>query len=308
MNTGFQFIPKFVRQESDLAYGEKVTHENYNEKLNLNTTQGDYNTEVLFKLFNNINKEETYHIPYLDKDVNDINEDLSGVHTSMDNLEAGLEEANTDIDNLETAIGNIGSGTTVVGRSATADRLTGDATAGPNKYYGTNASSVPGYYSVPDFIYAVDMETSTGVEGVYYIPALNSVTESMLATDLRTKVNRAALADYEYLTNLPKLNNVTIMGNKVSADYGLQPAGDYVTNSALNNKLNSYYTITAAQAWVNGVLEDYATTEALSNVSTTANSASLTATAAYDRAFVCARVGVNAYPANPQNGDIYFAV
>ena len=32
------YIPKYVRQDSNLAYGEKVTHENYNEKLNLNTT------------------------------------------------------------------------------------------------------------------------------------------------------------------------------------------------------------------------------------------------------------------------------
>lgn len=308
MNTGFQFTPKYVRQESDLAYGEKVTHENYNEKLNLNTTQGDYNTDVLFKLFNNINKDETYHIPYLDKDVEDINEDLTGVHTSIETLERDLGFAQTDIADLETDVSNIVNGNTTVGHSYSAERLSGDTSAGPNKYYGTDASSVPGYYPVPDFIYAVDMETSTGVDGVYYIPALNSVTESMLANDLRTKVNRAALADYEYLTNLPKLNNVTIMGNKVSADYGLQPAGDYVTNSALNGRLLNYYTITDAQAWVNSALESYATTEALGTVSTTANSASLTATSAYDRAFACARVGVNAYPTNPQNGDIYFAV
>ena len=48
------YIPKYVRQDSDLAYGEKVTHENYNEKLNLNTTQGDYNTDVLLKLLTGV--------------------------------------------------------------------------------------------------------------------------------------------------------------------------------------------------------------------------------------------------------------
>ena len=45
------YVPRFVKQVSDLEYGSVVTHENYNEKLNLNMEQGDYNTEVLRILF-----------------------------------------------------------------------------------------------------------------------------------------------------------------------------------------------------------------------------------------------------------------
>lgn len=57
------YIPRYIRQESDMEYGSIVTHENYNEKLNLNGMQGDYNTEVLDNLFNN--NESEMQIPYL---------------------------------------------------------------------------------------------------------------------------------------------------------------------------------------------------------------------------------------------------
>lgn len=39
--------------------------------------------------------------------------------------------------------------------------------------------------------------------------------------------------DYEELNNLPKVNNVTLKGNKTSSDLGLQPAGDYALKSEL---------------------------------------------------------------------------
>ena len=41
---GITFVPRYVRQISDMEYGSVVSHENYNEKLNLNSSQGDYNT------------------------------------------------------------------------------------------------------------------------------------------------------------------------------------------------------------------------------------------------------------------------
>lgn len=80
-NEGLTFVPRYVRQVSDLSYGDKVTHENYNEKLNLNTTQGDYNTEVLRLLFGEIDKTRTFHIPYLDKEIDDR---LSGLDVRFD--------------------------------------------------------------------------------------------------------------------------------------------------------------------------------------------------------------------------------
>ena len=301
---GLKFVPKYVRQESDLEYGEKVTHENYNAKLNLNTTQGDYNTDVLFKLLNGTDRNDTYHIPYLDADVERINENVEDVASDVSDIKSDVLNIGSDISDINQDITKIINGTTEVGKAQTADTLSGASTAGANKYYGTNDQSVPGFYNTPDFIYAIDMESSTNVDGVYYIPALNSVAESMLTPELRDKVNRETITDYDYLTNKPSLNGVTISGDKVSSDYGLQSAGNYVTDTVLAGILTDYYTSTqtdaaistalngvATQSWVNTQLNNYATTTALGEVSTVANAA--------------ANVQVGStWVGTPKNGDI----
>ena len=283
---GLKFTPKYVRQESDLEYGEKVTHENYNAKLNLNTTQGDYNTDVLLKLLTGVDRDDTYHIPYLDADIERIDGAVENVNSEIANVKNEITDIGSDITGVDQNVVNIINGTTTVGRAHEADSLAGASTAGANKYYGTNDQSVPGFYNTPDFIYAVDMESSANVDGVYYIPALNSVAEVMLTPELREKVNRETITDYDYLTNKPSLNGVTISGTKVSSDYGLQPAGNYITDIALTGALAAYYTSeqtdaaistaltdVATQSWVNTQLNSYATTTALSNVSTVANAA-----------------------------------
>ena len=283
---GLKFTPKYVRQESDLEYGEKVTHENYNAKLNLNTTQGDYNTDVLLKLLTGVDRNDTYHIPYLDVDVERIDDDIENINTEVSNIKDDITDIDSDITNINQNITNIINGNTVVEHAHEADSLAGASTAGANKYFGTNDQSVPGFYNTPDFIYAVDMESSTNVDGVYYIPALNSVAETMLTPELREKVNRETITDYDYLTNKPSLNGVTISGAKVSSDYGLQSAGNYVTDTTLAGILTDYYTSTqtdtaistalngvATESWVNTQLNNYATTTALSNVATVANAA-----------------------------------
>ena len=283
---GLKFTPKYVRQESDLEYGEKVTHENYNAKLNLNTTQGDYNTDVLLKLLTGVDRDDTYHIPYLDADIERIDGAVENVNSEIANVKNEITDISSEITGIDQNVVNIINGTTTVGRAHEADSLAGASTAGANKYYGTNDQSIPGFYNTPDFIYAVDMESSANVDGVYYIPALNSVAEVMLTPELREKVNRETITDYDYLTNKPSLNGVTISGTKVSSDYGLQPAGNYVTDVALTGALASYYTSAqtdaaistaltgvATQSWVNSELNSYATTATLSNVSTVANAA-----------------------------------
>ena len=301
---GLTFTPKYVRQESDLEYGEKVTHENYNTKLNLNTTQGDYNTDVLFKLFHNKNKDETYHIAYLDEDVKRIDNNIDNIESDVSDIKDDIHDIDSDITDINQDITKIINGTTTVEHSHTADTLTGSSTAGANKYYGTNDQSVPGFYDTPDFIYAVDMESSTGVDGVFYIPALNSVAESMLTPALREKVNRETITDYDYLTNKPVINGVIISGTKTSSDYGLQPAGNYVTDTSLAGTLANYYTSTqtdsaistaltgvATQSWVNTQLSNYATTTTVNNVSAVANAA--------------ANVQVGStWSGTPKNGDI----
>jgi len=306
---GLTFTPKYVRQDSDLEYGEKVTHENYNAKLNLNTTQGDYNTSVLFKLFNNANKNNTYRIPYLDADIERIDTNIETITQDVSDVKDNIIDLGSDIDTVNQNITNIINGSTVVEHAHEADSLAGASTAGANKYFGTNDQSVPGFYNTPDFIYAVDMESSTNVDGVYYIPALNSVAESMLTPELRDKVNRETITDYDYLTNKPSLNGVTISGDKVSADYGLQSAGNYVTDTALAGILTDYYTSAqtdtaistalngvATESWVNTQLGDYATTATVTGVSDVANAAAVI------------RVGSSWGAGTPKNGDLWINV
>lgn len=45
-------------------------------------------------------------------------------------------------------------------------------------------------------------------------------------------------SDYEDLSNLPKLNNVTLKGNKSLSDLGIQPAGDYALESEIPDVSN----------------------------------------------------------------------
>lgn len=308
MDTGLTFIPKFVRQSSDLEYGEKVTHENYNEKLNLNTTQGDYNTLVLLALLTNDNPEHTYHVPYLDKAIQDVTESISGFDESIEALEEDSAAIHLDLDAITEDITKIENGATSVGHAVIADSIASGATAGPNKYYGTDVNSNLGFIELPEFLYAIDMESSTGVDGVYYIPALNSVTEPMLSEAVREKLNREAVVDYDYLDNRPSINSVLLTGNVSLADLGVQPVGSYVTTTDFNTTLADYSTTSNTQSWVNTQLESYATTTALSTTNNNLGTTTTTANNAYTRAFACARVGVNAYVSNPQTGDIYFAV
>lgn len=45
--------------------------------------------------------------------------------------------------------------------------------------------------------------------------------------------------NYEYLSNLPKINSVTLTGNKTSEQLGLQPAGDYATKAYVDELFGS---------------------------------------------------------------------
>ena len=42
-------------------------------------------------------------------------------------------------------------------------------------------------------------------------------------------------SDYERLYNLPQINDVTVIGNKSLATYGIQPTNDYANNSDILN-------------------------------------------------------------------------
>lgn len=298
------YIPKYVRQESDLEYGEKVTHENYNEKLNLNTTQGDYNTEVLNALFNNEDIESTYHIPYIDNTLTAHDDRIESVEQAQSGLEHDIELLDGRFEVVADHVNKMRAGAETVGRARFANNLTGANTAGPLKYYGTDVNSHVGFIPLPDFIYADAMSSISGVEGVYYTPMLNSVAENMLTEEVRTKLNTTGITDYDYLSNRPSINSVTLTGNKTLSDLGIQPAGSYATTSDLSTALTDYYTATetdtaigtatndmATETWVSTQLTDYATVSNLNSVSTVANTAAVI------------QVG-STFTGTPKNGDL----
>jgi len=302
------YIPKYVRQDSDLAYGEKVTHENYNEKLNLNTTQGDYNTEVLNALFNNEDISSTYHIPYIDNILTGHDERITTAEHDIDALEENYEDFREDFSGLSDTVDSIVEGGTVVKYADYANHLASALTAGPSKYYGTDEQGVIGFRDLPEFIYAEELQHVASVEGIYFTPMLNSVAEAMLTEEVRTKLNRQAVVDYDYLEHRPSINNVLLTGNKSLIDLGIQTVGNYITDSSLASTLANYYTSAQADAaintavddmatitWVNSTLADYATLPYAQSIATTANAA--------------ARVQVgSAWSGTPKQGDVLITV
>lgn len=306
-----QYIPKYVRQESDMDYGDLVTHENYNEKLNLNSTQGDYNTEVLEKLLNGSLEEDTYHIPYIDDILEAHADDLTDIHGQLDTYDDTIAGVVEDQTALQNQINNVISGDTVVNRATMADRITGATSAANNTYYGKDDNGVLGFINLPEFIYAIPVEdTSVDVDGVYFLPQLASVTEAMLTADVREKLNRVNITDYDLLDNRPKIANITLEGNKSLSDLGIQPAGSYAVPSDITSALTNYYTKSetnsaintaltgnATQSWVNTQLSSYVTNSTFNPVSTLANNAAVV------------KVG-SSWPSGvtPKTGDILITV
>lgn len=268
-NNGLTYVPKFVRQTSDLGYGDIVTHENYNEKLNLLIQQGDYNTEVLRQLLTpEYDPDRTYHIYYLDKaleneaervdqNLQDAVDTLNGRIDGLDDRFVSDEEnIATNTRNIEINTGNIATNTLNIATNAAnilkildgttpvakANAITGIENAGARKYYGTDRTSTAGFHDMPAAIFAEGTEAQPAlVNGIVFTPAPDSVEEAMLTSEVRTKLNRTNITDYALLDNLPKINNIELKGNKSLADLGIQPAGSYISPAAV---ADSYYNKT----------------------------------------------------------------
>ena len=268
-NNGLTYVPKFVRQTSDLGYGDIVTHENYNEKLNLLIQQGDYNTEVLRQLLTpEYDPDRTYHIYYLDKaleneaervdqNLQDAVDTLNGRIDGLDDrFVADEENIATNTRNIEINTGNIATNTLNIATNAAnilkildgttpvakANAITGIENAGARKYYGTDRTSTAGFHDMPAAIFAEGTEAQPAlVNGIIFTPAPDSVEEAMLTSEVRTKLNRTSITDYALLDNLPKINNIELKGNKSLADLGIQPAGSYISPAAV---ADSYYNKT----------------------------------------------------------------
>lgn len=231
---GLIYIPKYVSQESDMDFGDVVTHENYNEKLNLNTKQGDYNTEILKLLFSETDQTKVPHIPYIE---NIIKESYNTLSTKVDTFDNRISTNTADINtnkesiaDILNTINSIKTGTTVVGYATVADKIKGIDTAGARKYYGTDKASAVGFYEMPASLFARDVSSSAvEIDGIYYTPRLNSVTEDMLVETVREKLNRANITEYDKLSNLPLINGYKIVGNVTLENIGAQPIGNYLT-------------------------------------------------------------------------------
>lgn len=345
-NNGLTYVPKFVRQTSDLGYGDIVTHENYNEKLNLLIQQGDYNTEVLRQLLTpEYDPDRTYHIYYLDKaleneaarvdqNLQDAVDTLNGRIDGLDDrFVADEENIATNTKNIEINTGNIATntanilkildGTTPV---AKANAITGIENAGARKYYGTDRTSTAGFYDMPAAIFAEGTEAQPAlVNGIIFTPAPDSVEEAMLTSEVRTKLNRTSITDYTLLDNLPKINNIELKGNKSLADLGIQPAGNYISPAAV---ADSYYNKTQVDTLLSPKLDAstaastyqrqdamdvYLLSSTASNTYATqtalANEASARATAITNIGNDRAKVFVqSSQPSNAKTGDLWIAV
>lgn len=345
-NNGLTYVPKFVRQTSDLGYGDIVTHENYNEKLNLLIQQGDYNTEVLRQLLTpEYDPDRTYHIYYLDKaleneaervdqNLQDAVDTLNGRINGLDDrFVADEENIATNTKNIEINTGNIATnaanilkildGTTPV---AKANAITGIENAGARKYYGTDRTSTAGFYDMPAAIFAEGTEAQPAlVNGIIFTPAPDSVEEAMLTSEVRTKLNRTNITDYTLLDNLPKINNIELKGNKSLADLGIQPAGNYISPAAV---ADSYYNKTQVDTLLSPKLDAstaastyqrqdamdvYLLSSTASNTYATqtalANEASARATAITNMGNDRAKVFVqSSQPSNAKTGDLWIAV
>ena len=286
IKSGITFVPRYVRQISDMDYGDVVTHENYNEKLNLNSSQGDYNTEILKLLLNVNDPEKTVHVPYLDKIITD---------------EVNRSDINDRLVDARQSIVNIITGATKVGRSTIADNLSGVATAGRHRYYGTDYDNNVGFHEVPDSIYAREFkDASEYIADIVFTPALDSVTEAMLVADVRTKLNRASITDYDELTSRPSINNVILTGNKTLADLNIQPAGNYITEIPTTYATKDYVTNAVAPKLDTTTADStYATISALNALSAKVPDGLANVVNSY------IRVGIGNAPSNPRTGDLW---
>lgn len=300
---GFIFVPRFVKQVSDMEYGSIVTHENYNEKLNLNSTQGDYNTEVLRILFTERDAKKTFRIPYLDDkvdtEVTAIQDTLKDFDERITTVDEYTKKYDGEIADLNTAITNLITGDNTVAKASVADKVAGVDEAGIRKYYGTDFEGVVGYHDVPAAIFTGEQVSELDLLETYFVPNNNTVTEAMLTSAVRAKLNKQAVSDYPLLTNKPQIEGVLLEGNVTLEQIGAQPAGEYlteipeeyVTSSELSNTLESY-------AKDSDVSDTYATKTALNTLTTTVNN---NATNANNKFAVCY---VGSVDGTPKKGDL----
>jgi hypothetical protein len=309
---GLVYTPQFIRQNPDYNYGDVITHESFNELMRLNIEQGDYNSEVLRIMNTETDPDKTYHVRYLD---NRLNAEIGSVHALITRLNGDVndavdlvEQTKQEMSGFTQDIQDIINGVTHVHQAEYANNLTGAATAGLHKYYGTDYNGNVGYHDVPDNISARAMSADDAlVEGIYFKPRPNSVEEYMLQDEVRLKLNREAIVDYEYLENIPSINSVMLKGNVSLGALGIQPAGNYLTELPENLATTDFVNSALAQYLLQTTASStYATKQEQELIHEELNLAiqalNLNVSTTYPRVYI------NTNPSSPKNGDIKVTV
>lgn len=305
------YIPRYIAQDSDLNFGQTVTHEDYNEKFNLNIKANDYQSYVLELLLNESNPDETFHIPYLDKIIKDNDEsyietmdDLQNQITSQDDR---IITAEQKAEGAQDTINAVIAGTTKVGHAIKADKIEGVDTVGNYKYYGTDKVGASGFHPMPPAVYAESiLHQPTSVDGIYFIPGLDSVQMAHLAPAVREHIQRELIAEYDELQGRPKINGHTLVGgNNTLAEIGAQPIGNYLTSVpseyVQRTELDVFDTIASVNTKVGD--ETTARTNAINAISNAVDSNDTAVRNWVKGAYN--RCGVNAAPSNPIKGDLW---
>lgn len=338
---GLIYTPKFIGKTSDKNYGDLVSHEDYNELVNLNTDQGDHVSEVLRILFTEQDSTKTYHIPYVDDllvtELEKVYADKSAIDARINENAALLEaQAQTmssiinENENINALIADLTSGVTPVPAASYADNIKGVEDAGPDMYYGTDTNSAAGFYQLPPAIFAEDASSAdVGVSAIYIAPRPKSIDETMLTDALVERINQVdGVTDYQYLTSKPKINNVELVGS-VSLDsldimsksaHGLdiQAAKDYTDSKYdlalqaiqdLNDNISDdYLQKTSAEATYAAKTSLDATNTNLTNLTNTVNNVNSTATSANNTARAATRTYFTTSGISPKDGDLYIQV
>lgn len=232
-DTGIQFIPKFVKQTSDLWYGDIVTHENYNAKLNLNTDQGDYNTEFLRLLLTIADGENTPHVPYIDNYINEIIDELDTKANDSDLATVAKSGSYTDLSDTPTKLSAFENDTNYVDTEELNNNL-------------TNLSR--------EFVMLLqDINNSIAtVEGTANTAINNAATADNKAEEALTLAQSYSSIITNKQNQLTAGNNISIIGDVISATDTTYIAGDNVT--IVDNVINA--TDTKYSAGANIVIDE----------------------------------------------------
>lgn len=93
-----EWVPKFIRQVVAYREKQKVTHERLNELFNLLITQGDWNTETIQTLLNNLEEFDTQYIADLQANATAHANILANFNSTIATIRT---ETNTAISNLD---------------------------------------------------------------------------------------------------------------------------------------------------------------------------------------------------------------